>query len=143
MSTAFNYGTALHRGTAVQPLFPQYGDEGGKEGSRQTRVEYSFDANNGGIGAIPLRECSIGTSWDVPKRGTGDNLEEGMIHFLVIWFEFALNVDDESGCDRREQTSLSPHTNTEVTQGRSVRRTVLTKINVLFESSSHFLIKSR
>ena len=29
-----------------------------------------------------------------------------MVHFLVIRFEVALNVDDEGGCDRGEQMSL-------------------------------------
>ena len=100
LSTAFNDGSTLHRGITVQPLLSQHGDEGAKEGSRQTRVEDGLDANDGGIRASPLRESGIGTGWDVPKRGTGDNLEKGMIHFLVIWFHLALNVDDESGRDR-------------------------------------------
>ena len=64
--------------------------------------------DDGGIRAAPLRERSIWAGWDVSKRGTGNDLEEGMVHFLVIRLEVALDIDDESGCDRGEQTGLFP-----------------------------------
>jgi len=64
--------------------------------------------DNGAIGAIPHGKGGIGTGWDIPKRRTGDNLEEGMVHFLVVRFELGLNVENESGCDCGEQTSLFP-----------------------------------
>jgi hypothetical protein len=56
-------------------LLTQHGEEGGKEGSEQTRVEDGLNADDCGIWAIPLRERSISTSWDIPKRSAGDNLE--------------------------------------------------------------------
>ena len=62
--------------------------------------------DDGSTRAIPLREGGIGPSRDLPKRGTGDNLEERVVHLLEIRFKVTLNVDDESGCDRREQTGL-------------------------------------
>jgi len=64
--------------------------------------------DDGAVGAVPLWKGGVETSWNVPKRGTGDNLEERVVHFLKIRFELALNVDDESGCDRGEQTGLFP-----------------------------------
>ena len=89
-------------------MFSQNTNEGGEEGSGQARVEDGLNANNGGIRAIPLGESGIETSWDVSERSTSDDLEEGIIHLLVIWFEVALDVNDKGSRDRREQTSLFP-----------------------------------
>lgn len=61
---------------------------------------------DGAIGAGPFWEGSSSTSGDVPKRGTSEDLEEGVTHFLEILLELALDVDDESGCDRGKQTGL-------------------------------------
>ena len=98
--------------------------------------------DDSGIGAIPLGEGGIGTSWDVPKLGTGDNLEEGVAHGLEIRFEFFLNVDNESGCDRGEQTGLSPRKNQINTTVEVEAEKGLTKINVVFKSPSYLFIKS-
>jgi len=78
-------------GIAEHPLPSQGGNEGCKEGKRQTRVEGTSDADDGGIGAIPFRES---TSWYVPRRGAGNNLEEVVVHFLEIRLELALNIND-------------------------------------------------
>ena len=107
--TTINNGSAhLHLGVTVEPLLAQHGDECGEEGSGQTRVKNGLDMDDGGIWTIPLGESGISTTWDVPKRGTGNDLEESIIHFLVIRLEVALHVDNESGCDSGEQTGLSP-----------------------------------
>ena len=100
--------TLLHLGVTVEPLLAQHSDESGKEGGSQTRIENGLDMDNGGIGTIPLRKSGIGTSRDVPKSSTGDNLKKSMVHFLVVRFELALYVDDESACDSGEQTGLLP-----------------------------------
>ena len=63
---------------------------------------------DGAVRAIPLGKSGIRASWNVPKRGTGDNLEQRVVHFLKIRFELALNVDNESGCDCGEQAGLFP-----------------------------------
>ena len=56
-----------------------------------------------GIWAIPLRECGIGASWNVPKRGADvENNIEVVAHFLEIWLEAVQKVESESGCDRRK-----------------------------------------
>ena len=60
------------------------------------------------IRAVPFRESSISTGRSVPKCGTGDDLKEDVVHFFKIRLKLALNVDYESGCDCREQTSLFP-----------------------------------
>lgn len=60
-----------------------------------------------GTGAIPLGKSSVGTTGDIPERGIGGDLEESVIHFLVIWLKFALHVDDENG-RQREKTYLPP-----------------------------------
>ena len=144
VSASFSDGSTPLRGIAVQPLLSQHRDEGSEEGSRQTRVEDSLDMDDGGIGAIPLGESGVGASWDVPERSTGDNLEEGVVHLLEIRFELSLNVDDESGCNRGEQTSLFPSVSRcNSHKGRGVCGKMLTKINVVFKSSSYFLVKSR
>ena len=107
MSTTVNdRSTHLHLGISVKPLFAQHGYERGEEGSGQTRVKDSIDVDSSGIGASPLREGGCGTGWMVPKRGVGDDHKELIAHSLVIRLKTALNVDDESGCDRGEQTGL-------------------------------------
>jgi hypothetical protein len=67
-----------------------------------------LDADDATIRAIPYWEGGIGTSWDVPKLGIGDDREEGKAHFLIIRLEITLNVDNKSRCDRGEQTGLFP-----------------------------------
>ena len=64
--------------------------------------------DDGTIGALPFRESGICTSGDVPKRGTGDDLEERVVHFFEIRLKFTLDIDDESGRDCGEQTGLLP-----------------------------------
>jgi len=107
MLTAVDNGsTHLELGITVEPLLAQHGDERGEEGSGQARVKNGLDVDDGGIGAIPLRESGIVASWDVPKRRTGDNLEELVVYFLEIRFELALKINNESGCDCGKQTGL-------------------------------------
>ena len=64
--------------------------------------------DDGGIGTGPLWEHGLRASGNFPERGTGDNCKEGVAHLGVVRLELALDVDDESGCDCREQTSLFP-----------------------------------
>lgn len=56
----------------------------------------------GGIGAIPLGKRGVSAGWDLPKRGTCDNLEKIVAHLSEIRLEVALNVDNESGCNGGE-----------------------------------------
>jgi hypothetical protein len=46
--------------------------------------------DDGGVGASPLRKRGVGTGWGIPKRGTGDDLEEVVAHLLEIRLEFLL-----------------------------------------------------
>ena len=64
--------------------------------------------DDGTIGALPFREGGIRTGGDVPKCGPGNDLEERVVHLLEIRLKLALNVDNESGRDRGEQTGLFP-----------------------------------
>ena len=88
----------------VEPLFAQHGNEGGEEGYGQTCVEYGQDMNVSGIRAVPLRKMGSGFVIET----IGDDLEDGVAHFLIIRFELFLEVDNETSCDGREQTSLLP-----------------------------------
>ena len=107
--TAIGNGSAnLHLSKTGEPLFAQHCDEGGEEGSGQTGVKDGLDVDSSGIGAIPLRKSGVGAGGHLPKRGACDNLKEGVTHLGVIRLELALNVDDESGRDSREQTGLFP-----------------------------------
>jgi len=56
-----------------------------------------------------------------------------MVHFLVIRLRLTLEVDDENGCDRGEQTSL------ESTQGLGVCGKMSTKIGVVFKGVDNTL----
>jgi len=94
--------THIHLSISGEPLFAQHGEKRGEEGSSQTRVQDGLDVNDGGIGAGPLGESGIGTSWDIAERGAGNDPEEIVAHLLKIRFEIALNVENESGCDCRE-----------------------------------------
>jgi len=79
--------------------------------------------HDGGIGAIPLGKSDIAVSWNVPERDTGDNLEELVAHFLEIWSELVLNVDNESGCDCGGQTDLfSQKTQIYTTNGADAKK---------------------
>ena len=62
--------------------------------------------DDGGIGAAPLRKSGSITSWGIPKRDVGDNLEEVVAQFRKVRLEVVLDVDDESRCDCGEQTRL-------------------------------------
>ena len=112
MPTTIDKGsTHLDLGIAVEPLFSQHGDKRCEEGGGQTRVKDGLNADSSGIGAAPLRESGICGGRNVPKRGIGDNLEELEAHLTVIRLEITLNIDDESRCNRREQTGLYSHKN--------------------------------
>ena len=37
--------------------------------------------NDSGIGATPWSESGTGAGWNIPKRDTGDNPEEVVVHF--------------------------------------------------------------
>ena len=95
--TAVNDRSArLRLGITVEPLLAQRGDECGEEGSGQTCVKHGLDVDNGGIRASPLRERGGGTSWGMPKRDVGNNLEEAVAQLCVIRLEIALNVGNEN-----------------------------------------------
>lgn len=76
-----------------------------------------------------------------PKRGTGNDLEV-VARFSEIRFEFILNVNNESGCYRREQTNLFPR-EIGTTPAVDAERKTLKMINVAFESSPYLFMKSR
>ena len=115
--TAVNNRSAhLDLGVTVEPLLAQHAYKRGEEGSGQTRVKNGLDANDGGIGAAPFGKSGIGTTWDIPKRGTGDDPEESMVHSLVIRLELALHIENESGRDSGKQTGLSPRKNAKLTR---------------------------
>ena len=143
MPTAIDNGsTHIILRITIEPLLPQHGDECGEEGSSQTRVKNGLNVDDSGIDVTRWSEggSDIGGGWSVLKRSFGDNHEEVVAHLCVIRLEVALNVDNESGRNCGEQTSLYPQMNT--TTDTYAKR-ILTKINVVFKSSSYFFIKSR
>ena len=99
--------TCLQLGIMVEPLLAQRGDKCGEEGSGQTCVKDGLDFDNGGIRASPLRANGGGTSWGMPKRDVGDNLE-AVAQLCVIRLEIVLNVDNENGRNYGERTGLFP-----------------------------------
>ena len=112
MPTAIDNGsTHLNLSVTIEPLLAQHGDKRGEEGSSQTAVKDGLDADDNGIGAGPFGKSGIGASWHSPKLDAGDKLEKIVAHLLVIRLEVLLNVDNESGCDCREQTGLYPQEN--------------------------------
>ena len=144
MPTAMDDGSAhLNLGIMIEPLLAQHGDKRGKEGSSQTAVKDGLDADDNGVGAHPFRKNGIGASWDSPKLDAGDNLEKIVAHLLVIWLEVLLNVNNENGCNCGEQTCLYPHENCINTAAEICAKRMLTKIKVVFKSSSDFFIMSR
>ena len=107
--TAIDDGSPdLHLGKPVEPLLAQRCDECGEEGSSQAGVEDGLDVDDGRIRTSPFRESSLRASGNFAERYTGNDCEESVAHLCVIGLELALDVDDESGCNRREQTGLSP-----------------------------------
>ena len=97
------------------------------------------------IGATPSSESSSGggVGWNAPNRDTGYDHEEVVAQLCVIRLEVALNIDDESGCNCGEQTGLYPQKNQLNTVTDLGAKEILTKIKVVFKSSSHFLIETR
>ena len=67
--------------------------------------------DDGGIRAGKLRESCSWAGWDIPKGDIGDNLEELEAHLSVIRLKVTLGIDNESGCNCREQTGLYPQKN--------------------------------
>lgn len=99
--------------------------------------------NDGGIRTIPLGESGSWASGNLAKLDAGDNSEEGIAHLGKIRLKLILNIDNESGCDRRKKTSLSPGRCSDWDSNlrrRHCKR--LTKINVVSTSSLNFLMKS-
>jgi hypothetical protein len=102
-----------------------------------------LDEDNGGVRASPLGKSGVRTGWDIPKRDTGNNPKEVVAHSLEIRLEFALNVNNESGCDRGDQTGLFAQKNKSTLRSRWMRKRTLTKTIMVFKSLSYFSAKSR
>jgi len=136
MPTAIDNGPAhLNLSITIEPLLAQHGDKRGEEGSSQTAVKDGLDADDNGIGARPFRKSGIGASWNSPKLDAGDKLEKIVAHLLVIRLEVLLNVDNESGCNCREQTGLYPQENHINTATDVYAKRILTNIKVVSKSS--------
>ena len=89
-----NGSTHLHLDISVTPLLYQHIDK-----CEATNPEQWMAWTWTTVGSGPIRTF---------PRDIGNNLEEIVAHFLEIWSEFDLNVDNESVCNSREQTGLHP-----------------------------------
>ena len=124
----------------IEPLLGKRNDKHGEERSSQVRVKDGLDADDSKIRATPSSESGIG---DVPNRVTGDNHEEVVTQSCVIPVRGCSECPDERGCNCGEQTGLYPQKRqTSAATGLDARK-ILTRIKVVFKSSSHFLIKTR
>jgi len=137
-----NRFTHLDSSATVDPLFARNGNarECGEEGNGQTGVTDGPNADGSGITASPLRERGIVTGWDVPDRGPCGGREELITHLLVIRLRASLDVDNESGCDRGEQTNLllqENQVNTTVKMDAKKKK-VLTEIDAVFKNPPYF-----
>ena len=144
MPTAVDYRHVHpHLGITVESVSAQHDHEYCEKENGQTRVKDGLDVDKVRIRTSPLRESGSGTSWGIPKLGVGDNLET-VIQSSVILLEIALNIDNESGCDRREQTGLFPgDTFASAPRLRWIGKNTLTKINVAFKSHPYLPRRSR
>ena len=146
MSAAIDNRSAhINLRVTIEPLLAQHGDKRGEEGSSQTRIKDRLDVDDSTtIEATPSSESGSGSGagWNVPNRDTGYD-HEVVAQLCVIRLKVALNVDDESGCNCGEQTGLYPQKNQmNIATDLGVKE-ILTKIKVVFRSSSYFFIKSR
>ena len=91
---------------SIHPLLSEHREEGGEEGSSETREEDGLDVNN--------RVRSTGPLWEggrVVAKGSVIDLvdqdaEEGGGLVIRVRLEVGVDLDDECGGDGREQTSL-------------------------------------
>jgi len=91
---------------SVQPLLSKHREEGGEEGSSETCVKDRLDLDDRMWGAGPLREGrSVVSKGGIVDLEDKDAEESGGL-VVRIGSELRLDVDDECGCDRREQTGL-------------------------------------
>ena len=64
--------------------------------------------DDGGIRTTPSGKSGIGACRNLTELCAGNNGEEGVAHLGVVGLKLALDIDNECGCDRGEQTGLSP-----------------------------------
>jgi len=139
--TALN-GSPSHvrRHVSVQPLLAEHCEERGEERSREAGIQDGLD----------LDSCVWGTGpswWEsgniIAESGAvylvDQDAEEGGRLFVWVWPDLGVDLDDEGGGHRGEQTGLLSDRYVSFEQSAAER---LTKINVVFKSSSYLLLNS-
>ena len=92
---------------SVQPLLAQHRDERGQQRHREACVQEVQGRDDLRRGAIPRRrKCGIFTWSDRSIEAEENGSEIGFRPLAGVLLELGLDVDDEGGADRREQTGL-------------------------------------
>jgi len=122
---------------SIQPLLAKHCKEGREEGNGKACIEDRLDLHNWVWRASPLRNIGgVITKGGVVNFVDQDTEESSS---LIIWvrLELRLDINDECRGDSREQTSLW-----KVNTGMHKYHVKLTKIRVVFKSSSCFFMNS-
>ena len=91
---------------SVEPLFAEHREEGGEKCGGETRVEYSLNLDYCVRGTCPLWKGGSIVSEGGVVNLVDENTEESGGLITRVGLELRLDVDDESGSDGGEQTSL-------------------------------------
>jgi hypothetical protein len=73
-----------------------------QESGGQRRVEDALNLDDNRIGAGPPRYGGRRTGREGSSGGVEEHLEQRVVHFLIIWLEFRLHVDDKRRRHGRE-----------------------------------------
>ena len=136
--TAFDGASSqIGRRVSIQPLFAEHREKGGKKRGGETCEEDGLDVNY-----CAGRSCPLWEGWNVVTEGSvvylvDEDTEESCCLVVRVLSELRVDLDDECGCDGREQTGLLALS---ARAHQSLKR--LTKISVVFKSSSYFFMNS-
>ena len=105
---------------SVQPLLAQHRDKRGQQRHQQTCIQEVRGRDDLLGWATPRRRSGgvfVGSNGSVEAEENRSEVSFGP--FGGIWLELGLDVDDESGADRREETSLRTRSAPHIDEGNT------------------------
>ena len=80
--------TSVCLAVPVEPLLPKGRQEGRKQRGTKSSIKRGLGLTDGRIGPSPAWGGDWLTGRDISKGNVEEKLQEGVVHFFVVWFEF-------------------------------------------------------